>query len=435
MRAPTKRIISVYSTPLKRFIKRTSMIGLMLFCAVTILQAQQYDLLIKGGHLIDPKNNVDGVIDIGVKDGHILRVAKDIPATEGKKVVDATGLYVSPGFIDIHAHFYHGTNPHTEYSNGFNALNPDQFTFPSGVTTAVETGGAGWRNFVHFKEQVIDRVQTRIFAMINIVGHGMAGIHEQNIEDMNPKMSALIARQYRNNIVGFKLAHYNGHDWTPIDLLLEAGRSADLPVMVDFGSANPPLSLETLFMEKFRPGDIYTHIYGGGSGGRQGVLDDNGNVRPFLLDAQKRGVIFDVGHGGASFSYANAVPALAAGAKPNTISTDAHGRSVLSGMKSMTNVMSKFLNMGMTLNEVITASTWAPANVIKHPELGHLSEGAVADITVFNVLEGEFGFTERTGINKMMGKHKIEAEMTVKDGRIVWDLNGLSAPLWNASGN
>ncbi len=413
--------------------KRIMLSGLTLLCSVVMLHAQQYDMLIKGGHVIDPKNNIDGIMDVGVKDGHILRVAKDIPAAESVKVVDAKGLYVSPGFIDIHGHYFHGTNPHTEYSNGFNALNPDQFTLPAGVTTAVETGGSGWRNFVQFKEQVIDRVQTRIFAILNIVGHGMSGVHEQNIEDMNPKMAALVARQYRKDIVGFKLAHYNGHDWTPVDRLIEAGKLAELPVMVDFGSANPPLSLETLFMEKFRPGDIYTHIYGGGSGGRQGVLDENGNVRPFLLDAQKRGVIFDVGHGGASFSYANAVPALAAGVKPNTISTDAHGRSVLSGMKSMTNVMSKFLNMGMTLNEVITASTWKPANVIHHPELGHLSEGAVADITVFNVLEGEFGFAERTGINKMMGKYKIEAEMTVKDGKVVWDLNGISAPLWDAA--
>lgn len=414
-------------------LKKTLLLGLTLICTFSVLHAQQYDLLIKGGHVIDPKNNIDGVMDVAVKDGHIAQVAKDIPASGSVKVVDAKGLYVSPGFIDMHGHYFHGTNPHTEYSNGFNALNPDQFTFPAGVTTTVETGGSGWRNFVQFKEQVIDRVQTRVFAILNIVGHGMAGIHEQNIDDMNPKMAALMARQYRNDIVGFKLAHYNGHDWTPVDRLLEAGRLADLPVMVDFGSANPPLSLETLFMEKFRPGDIYTHIYGGGGGGRQGVLDENGNVRPFLLDAQKRGVIFDVGHGGASFSYANAVPALAAGVKPNTISTDIHGRSALSGMKNMTNVMSKFLNLGMTLNEVITASTWTPANVIKHPELGHLSEGAVADITVFNVLEGEFGFTERTGINKMMGKYKLEAEMTVKGGKVVWDLNGISAPLWNAS--
>src|SRR5690606_35882475 len=368
--------------------KKTLLVGLTLLCTISVLRAQQYDLLIKGGHVIDPKNNIDQVMDVAVKDGRIQRVSKNIATSESAKVVDASGLYVSPGFIDIHGHYFHGVNPHTEYSNGFNALNPDQFTFPAGVTTAVETGGSGWRNFVQFKEQVIDRVQTRIFAILNIVGSGMAGIHEQNLDDMNPKMSALMARQYRNDIVGFKLAHYNGHDWTPVDRLLEAGRLADLPVMVDFGSANPPLSLETLFMDKFRPGDIYTHIFGGGSGGRQGVLDENGNVRPFLLDAQKRGVIFDVGHGGASFSYANAVPALAAGVKPNTISTDIHGRSALSGMKSMSNVMSKLLNLGMSLNEVITASTWTPANVIRHPELGHLSEGAVADITVFNVLEG-----------------------------------------------
>jgi dihydroorotase len=203
--------------------------------------------------------------------------------------------------------------------------------------------------------------------------------------------------------------------------------------MVDFGSANPPLSLETLCMEKFRPGDIYTHMYGGGEGtGRQSVVDENGKLRLFTLEAQKRGVIFDVGHGGASFLYKNAIPAIKQGLKPNTISTDSHGRSVMAGMKDMTNVMSKFLNMGMTVSEIIRASTWAPANAIKRPELGHLSEGAGADVTVFSVRNGNFGFLERAGGTKMSGNQKIEAELTLRAGKVMWDLNGISAPEWKS---
>jgi dihydroorotase len=388
--------------------------------------AQQFDLLIKGGHLIDPKNNIDAIMDVAIKDGTIARVATDIPTSLAQKTIDATGLYVSPGFVDIHSHNYYGVDPESEYSNGSNALNPDGFTFRSGVTTVVDAGGSGWRNFTHFKTQVIDRSQTRVLAFLNIVGHGMrGGVWEQDINDMDPKMTALMAKRHQE-IVGIKLAHYNGHEWTPVDRAVEAGTLADIPVMIDFGGADPPLELETLFMKKLRPGDIYTHVFGGGGKSRQAIVDENFKLRPFIFEAQKRGIIYDVGHGGASFFYKNAVPAMNQGLRPNTISTDSHGRSILSGMKDMSNVMSKFLNLGMSIQEVITASTWAPARVIHREELGHLSDGAEADITIFRVLQGHFGFLDRTGGEKMLGDQKIEAEMTIRAGKIVWDLNGMA---------
>ena len=240
------------------------------------------------------------------------------------------------------------------------------------MTTVVDAGGSGWRNFIQFKEQVIDRVRTRVFAMLNIVGHGMKGaLYEQNLDDMDPKMAALVAKQFPDHIVGFKVAHYAGHQWQQIDRLVQAGELADIPVMVDFGGANPPLSLETLFMEKLRPGDIYTHIYGGGGFGRQALVDPAGRLRPFIKAAQERGIIFDVGHGGSSFAFKHAIPSMQQGIKPNTISTDSHMSSIMSGMKNMTNVMSKFLNMGMNMQEIIAASTWKPAQVINHTELGH----------------------------------------------------------------
>jgi dihydroorotase len=407
----------------------------MLFMGLTAIpflsHGQQYDILIKGGHLLDPKNGINETMDIAIKEDRIALVAKNISGDEAFQVIDASGLYVSPGFVDIHTHNYFGTDPHSEYSNGYNALHPDGFTFPYGVTTVVDTGGAGWRNFIHFKQLVIHRLQTRDLAMLNIVGHGMRGSpYEQNLNDMDPKMTAMVARQFSDLVVGIKIAHYSGHQWEQIDRLVEAGEMANVPVMVDFGGANPPLSLETLFMEKLRPGDIYTHIFGGGGFGRQALVDPTGQLRPFIFEAEKRGIVYDVGHGGASFSYKNAVPAMEQGMKPHTISTDSHLRSVLSGMKSMTNVMSKFLNLGMSLEEVVTASTWTPAQVINRTELGHLSDGAIADLAIFNVLEGEFGFTERTGVGKMMGTQKIENELTIRAGQIVWDLNGLSASHW-----
>lgn len=347
-------------------------------------------------------------------------------------MIDASGLYVCPGLVDIHTHNFYGLDPYGQYSGGYSSIHPDGFTLPYGVTTVVDTGGSGWRNFVQFKEQVIDRVRTRVLAMLNIVGHGMKGSpYEQNLNDMDPKMTALVARQFPEHIVGVKVAHYAGHQWEQIDRLVEAGERANIPVMVDFGGANPPLSLETLFMEKLRPGDIYTHIFGGGGFGREAIVDKGGNLRPFVKAAQERGIVYDVGHGGSSFAFKHAIPAMEQGLKPDVISTDSHMSSIMSGMKNMNNVMSKFLNMGMDLNEVVTASTWIPAQVINRPELGHLTPGAEADIAIFNVLEGNFGFTEKTGEGKMMGNRKIENELTILAGRVVWDLNGLTAPLWN----
>ncbi|MDO6437614.1 amidohydrolase/deacetylase family metallohydrolase [Cyclobacterium sp. 1_MG-2023] len=416
---------------MNNFIKFTFTIALLAICSLQVM-GQEYDLLIKGGHVIDAKNNIDEPMDIAIKGDKIALVQKSIGEDLSSEVIDATGLIVSPGLIDIHTHNFYGLDKRGQYSNGYSAIHPDGFTLPYGVTTVVDVGGSGWRNFVQFKEQVIDRVRTRVFAMLNIVGHGMKGaLYEQNLEDMDPKMTALVAKQYPDHIVGVKVAHYSGHRWEQIDRLVQAGEMADIPVMVDFGGANPPLSLETLFMEKLRPGDIYTHIYGGGGFGREALVDPAGRLRPFIKAAQERGVIFDVGHGGSSFAFKHAIPAMEQGIKPNTISTDSHMSSIMSGMKNMTNVMSKFLNMGMNMQEIIAASTWKPAQVIKHTELGHLSEGAIADIAILNVLEGNFGFTEKTGIGKMMGKYKIENELTVRSGKVVWDLNGLTAPLWN----
>lgn len=397
------------------------------FCLLVVpikLSAQSYELLIKGGHVIDIKNNLDGVMDIAVSEGKVAEVNPNIAVSTAAKVIDARGLYVSPGFIDIHSHNFYGVDPHSEYSNGYNALRPDDQNFRSGVTTVVDVGGSGWRDFVQFKEQVIDRSKTRVLAFLNIVGHGMNGHPwEQNLNDMDPKMTSLVVRQYPE-IVGVKLAHYNGHDWRPVDRLIEAGTNAGVPVMVDFGSANPPLSLAKLVMEKFRPGDIYTHMYGGGGSGREAVVDENFQLRPEMLQAQQRGVIFDVGHGGASFFYRVAIPAIKQGLLPNTISTDAHVRSSASGMKDMANVMSKFLNLGMSLKQVVEASTWKPAMVIQQDGLGHLSVGAEADITIFQVRKGEFGFIDRTGGDKMIGDQKLETEVTIRAGNIVWDLNG-----------
>ncbi len=416
----------------------------MLFCLLTAsaLQAQEIDILLKGGHVIDAKNKIDAKMDVGITDGKIYRVAANIPSNLAKRTIDVTGLYVAPGFIDMHVHVFAGTvDPGFSgfgITNGFGSVVPDDFTFRSGVTTVVDAGSSGWRDFPTFKKQTIDNSQTRVLAFISIAGHGMRGtVDAQDTSDMNPVTTAFVMKEYPDIIVGIKAHHYQGHNFIPVDKAIAAGRLTDKPIIVDFGSSTPKLSIEDLFMKHFRPGDIFTHTFSGSSiteqapNGREPIVDENNKVKPFIFEAQKAGRIFDVGHGAGAFVWSTAFNALKQGFMPNTISTDLYRSSRNAGMKDMANVMSKFLAMGMSLQDVILRSTWNPANAIKHPELGQLSVGAVADVAVFNVREGKFGYMDARG-SVLNGSKKIEAELTLRAGRIVWDLNGLSGPQWDA---
>ena len=307
---------------------------------------------------------------------------------------------------------------------------PDSHSFRAGQTTLVDVGGSGWRNFPQFKTQVIDRSKTRVLAFLNIVGHGMqGGPVEQDVNDMDAKLTAQRARQFREHVVGVKLAHYEGPEWEPVTRAVEAGRQADIPVMIDFGGNDPPQSLDALLNKYLRPGDIFTHMYAHVRG-RTPIVNAQGQVEPYVLAARKRGVIFDVGHGGGSFLFRQAIPATRQGFYPDVISTDLHIGSMNGGMKDILNVMSKFLDLGMSLQDVVKANTARAAEVIKRTELGHLGVGAEADVAVLLLRKGEFGFVDSGG-GQMPGTQKLECELTVKAGQVVWDLNGRSRPLWS----
>jgi dihydroorotase len=420
---PTKRRSYRYALSLT--------IYLILIMGFECVNAQDLDILLKGGHLIDPKNKIDALMDVGIADGKVAQVAANIPAANAKKVIDIKGLYITPGLLDMHVHVFMG-NDDTYIANGPTSVAPDGFTFRAGVTTVVDAGSSGWRNFRQFKAHTIDRSQTRVLAFLNVVGTGMVGrFEEQDVSDMNPVMTAnMITQLFPDFIVGIKAAHYWG-DFTQVDRAVEAGKLAKVPVMVDFGEHDPPNSIEDLFMKHLRPGDIFTHTYSYGPTKRETVVDENGKVKPFIAEARKRGIIFDVGHGGGAFSWRQAVPAMQQGFAPDVISTDLHIQSMNGGMKDLANVLSKFLNMGMTLSDAIARATWAPANVIGRKELGNLSVGTEADIAVFNLRKGDFGFVDVRG-TKLKGTQKLEAELTLRAGKIVWDLNGISAPDWNA---
>ena len=392
-------------------------------------QEAPYDLLIKNGHVIDPRRGVDAVMDVAIAGGKIAAVEAGIPPARAKQVADATGLYVTPGLIDLHAHVFWGTDTSGDFTGGYTAVQPDSHSFRSGQTTLVDAGCSGWRNFPQFKTQVIDRAKTRVLALLNIVGRGMTGgPEEQDLADMDAKLTARRIAQHPGLIVGVKVAHYFGHEWDPVTRAVEAGREGNVPVMVDFGGQTPPLSLEELLLRRLRPGDVLTHAYAH-IANRVPIVDASGKLQPFLAEARRRGIIFDAGHGGGCFLFRQAVPATKQGFYPDVISTDLHIQSMNGGMKDILNTMSKFLNLGMPLADVIKANTAKAAEVIKRPDLGHLGVGAEADVAVLNVRRGTFGFVDIAG-GKLMGDQKLECELTVKGGQVVWDLNGISRPLW-----
>jgi len=404
------------------------LLPLMLFSQEVL--SQSYDIVIKGGHVIDPKNNIDAVMDVGIANGKVAIVAKDINAKQAIQVVDAKGMYVTPGLVDIHTHDFYGTEPDHQYEDGNLGIAPDGFTLRNGVTTVVDAGSSGWRTFPIFKAQTIDQSKTRVLAFINIVGEGMRGGYEQNENDMDPKMTALVAKKYKDIVVGIKLAHYEGHDWTPADRAVEAGTLAGgIPAMIDFGGSNPPLPIEELFMKHLRPGDIFTHCFGQ-LGSREYIVDITTNkVKPFVYDARKRGIIFDVGYGGISFAFSQAIPAAKENFFPNSISTDLHVGSMNDAMKDMLTCMNKFLAIGMPLHDVIQASTSNPAKEIKHEELGNLSVGSCADVAILNMEKGKFGLFDYTGY-KIETDKKLQCQMTIRAGAIVYDLNGIANPIY-----
>ena len=395
-------------------------------------QPQGIGILLKGGHVIDPKNEINSKMDVAITGDKIVQIARDIPAREARRVIDVTGMYVTPGLIDIHAHAFHGTDPDAHNANGWHALPPDGFTLRAGVTTIVDAGSAGWRNFRDFKRQTIDRSRTRILALLNIVGSGQHSRFEaQNVDDMNPEMCAyMITRLFPSLLVGVKSSHYWGGDFTQVDQAVKAGELAKVPVMVDLGEHIPPLPIEELFMKHLRPGDIWTHTYANDPHEREVPVDENGKVKPFIFAAQKRGIIFDAGHGGGAFNFAQAIPAIQQGFIVDVIGTDLHIDSMNGAMKDMANLLSKFMAMGLSLQDVILRATWNPAKVINRPELGNLSVGTEADVAVFSLRTGKFGFIDVRS-RRLDGTQKLEAELTLRAGRVVWDLNGTASQRWD----
>lgn len=389
-------------------------------------QAQQYDLVLRNGHVIDPKNNVDAKLDVAVRDGKIAAIEPSIAASAAKRAVDISGLYLTPGLVDIHEHVFIGLR-HNAWGNGDLSVQADVMATPNGVTTVADAGSSGWRDFAEFRHRVIDISKTRVFAFVNIVGAGMAAnddAAEQNEHDMDLDALSKVIEQNRDIIVGIKTAHWQQPNFLSVRKAVEAGNRNHLPVMVDFGWFDNK-SYEEMIRTILRPGDISTHVFRIPAP----LLTADGKPAPYMLDARKRGIKFDVGHGGGSFNFALAEPMIKGGFFPDSISTDLHVGSATGVMLNMPNVMSKILALGVPLQEVIRESTTNPATEIGHPELGQIGVGSVADIAVLRVDHGHFGYADLAG-GKVDGTERIVPEMTIRAGQVVFDLNARTAVPW-----
>jgi dihydroorotase len=387
--------------------------------ATAIKASAKYDLLLKGGHVIDPANNVDGLFDVAIVGRYISLVEKDISPACSSRVADVTGLIVTPGLIDLHAHFY-----------GYvAAVHPDAHCLPEGTTTAVDVGGSGHLTFDDFDEKIISSAKTNVFALLNIAGEGMVGLPEQDLEGMSVDLTSAKIAQRPDRIVGVKVAHYRGPGWQPLDRGVQAAKNAGVFVMVDQAPIKSRPNNEML-LEHLRPGDMTTHCYGFD----KPMIDSNDKVKPYFFEARERGVKFDVGHGAGSFSFRIAKHAIEQGFPPDTVSTDMHTSSILVNQGTMPETMTKLMALGMDLPDIITRSTWIPAQTIGHPELGNIGQTAFADIAVLEVAEGDFGLTDNgSGSRAFRTNKRIVCQMTIKDGQVVWDKNARSRDDWTST--
>ena len=393
--------------------------------------ARKLEILLKGGHVIDPANDLDGVCDVGILDGRIARVEEHINAGDANRVVDVSNLVVVPGLLDIHVHTYHTRVP--KPGNLVGSLNADAHFLQEGVTTCVDTGPAGAEEFEHFRRTVIDTAKIRMYAYVNIAAPGM-GAPEQVVANLDPKQAAEAAAAHDDVCVGIKTAHYWVNDpfddvhppWASVDASVEAGELAMMPVMVDFWPRPPARSYPDLILKHLRPGDIHTHVFA-----RQfPVIDANGDVHDYMREARKRGIHFDLGHGAASFWFRAAMPAITDRFPPDSISTDLHMGNINGHVHSMLDTMSKCLAMGMPLQEVVYRSTVTPARAIRRPELGTLTPGSEADVAVLGVLAGNFYYRD-CGWACIEGKHRLECALTLRAGEVVWDRHGMTCPHLN----
>jgi dihydroorotase len=376
----------------------------------------EYDLLIKGGKVIDPSQQLETVMDVAVTSGKIAGLAADITASQARQVIHAEGKIVTPGLIDIHTHVFPFVGPY--------GISADPHCVWKGVTTVVDAGTAGDFTFPAFRRYDIERAATRIRALLHVVSIGMVAGSTPNmgeLEDLRycvPKLAVERAQQNLDVIVGFKIRfskEYTGpNDLEGMERAREAAGAAHLPLMCHIAGPYSPLGE---FLSRMRKGDIWTHCF---NGRPHGILDATGTVKQEVLEARQRGVRFDVGHGAGSFSFDVAGKCLEQGFPPDTISTDLYSANVHGPVYDMPTTISKFLLLGMPLPEIICRTTVNAVETFDfQEEIGTLKPGAEADVSVFEIQEGNFTFTDSYGKTRQ-GRQKLAPVVTVRAGKLFY---------------
>lgn len=392
----------------------------------------RFDLILTGGRVYDPCAGSFLQEDIGVKDGIIAARGENL-GDDAETRMDVGGCIVSPGLIDMHCHVY----PVFPYpmQDSLRTTNAEEHMFRCGVTTAVDAGTCGWRNFGDFKENVIDRTKLRVLAFLDIAAKGMHyPPSEQAVEDINPEIAAAVATTWTDTVVGIKSAHYwarhedAGHPaWASIDGALRAAQRCQKPVMVDSIPIVPERSYPDI-LARLRPGDIHTHVFAQ----QFPLMDEQGKMMPYMIKERERGILFDVGHGSGSFWFRQAVGCFEQDFWPDTISTDLHHQNVTGPAIDLLYVAGKFLAMGMPLEDVLYRVTRAPALAIGHPELGTLKVGSCADIAVLRHRSGSFSYMDCGGA-RLTGEGKLECVATLRAGEAVFDPEARTMPDWRSA--
>lgn len=370
-----------------------------------------YDLLVKNGTVIDPSQGIDGVRDVAIADGKVAAIEAGIGEASAREVIDASGLIVMPGLLDLHVHVFWGASHY--------GIDPDYGNVARGVTTALDAGSSGARTFLAFRRYVLERSETRLYALLNISAMGMLSPKIGELEDLrwaDVDDAVEIGRANRDYILGIKarlgVAQAAGNEVDALKRAIEAAEALGTMVMIHVGNTGTPLEELTSML---RPGDVVTHCF---HGSPQGVLNDSGRVLEGIREAQRRGVIFDIGHGAGSFSFATAEKALADGFSPGCISSDLHVYNIEGPVFDLLTTMTKFLHLGMTLGDVVRLSTQAPAATMGLGEsLGTLKVGAAADVTIVRPEEGRFTLTDSVGVS-VEARSSLTHVQTIRDGRI-----------------
>ncbi|MEM7532349.1 MAG: amidohydrolase/deacetylase family metallohydrolase [Chloroflexota bacterium] len=369
----------------------------------------RFDLLIKGGTVVDPSSGQNGLMDVAIKRNRIAAVDTNIPIESAVRVVDASGQYVTPGLVDLHTHIYHGVT--------YYGIQADPVAARSGVTTWLDVGSAGGYNFPGFREFIVKPASARIYALVNISSIGLTAMTGEltNLAYCDVDLCCKLIDLHRDIALGVKARiDRNTTQSTGIEPLKRAREAADrceLPLMVHIGSSPPGLDAVLDFM---KPNDILTHCF---TGHDMRIIDDNGKLREDAKRVWESGIILDIGHGAGSFSFETADAMISEGYKPDVISTDIHQLSISGPMFDMPTCLSKFMALGMSLEEVIYASTARPAQVmgLSH-EIGTLKVGALADVALFRMEEGNFTFYD-VHMNARKGKQLLRNTLTIINGR------------------